>query len=113
MSSAAKWSYTAPITIWPFVSIDDWTGSVVYGAPVTFMGDPSAKVERLVGADGNDFVSSQSVFTEYGLARAKDMLFIGTSTNPDPVAAGAKQIKLVMDYGDTLERKAPDYRLVT
>lgn len=113
MSSAAQWSYTAPITIWPFVSIDDWTGSVVYGAPVTFLGDYSAKVERLVGSDGNDFVSMQQVFTEYATAKPKDMLLIGTSTNPDPVAAGAKQIKLVLDYGDTLERSAPDYRLVT
>lgn len=113
ISSAARWSYTQKITIWHKLGIDDWTGAVTFGAPVVFMGDYSAQSERMVSAAGNDFVSKQTIYTEYALAKEGDFVLIGESADASPYNAGAQEVLLVLDYGDTLERQKPDYKLVT
>ncbi|MGL4545423.1 MAG: hypothetical protein ACRCUU_07645 [Plesiomonas sp.] len=113
ISSAANWSYTANITIWHKLGIDDWTGAVTFAAPVVFMGDYSAQSERMVSAAGNDFVSKQTVFTEYSLAKEGDFVLIGESSDASPYNAMAQEVLLVLNYGDVFERTAPDYKLVT
>lgn len=113
ISSASAWSYTAKITIWHKLGIDDWTGAVTFAAPVVFMGDYSAQSERMVSAAGNDFVSKQTVFTEYALAKEGDFVLIGESADLNPYNVGAQEVLLVLNFGDTLDRKAPDYKLVT
>lgn len=113
MSSAASWSYTADITIWKRTGIDDWTGQVTFSPPIVFKGDYSAQSERMVSSSGNDFVSKQIIYTEFDIAEEGDYLKIGNHFVPDPFSVGAQEILLVLDYGDTLERKAPDYKLVT
>ena len=113
MSGAASWSYTAKITIWRLGAYNDWTGVRAFEPPVVFMGDYSAKAERLVSRAGNEFVSQQTIFTEYALAKEGDFVKIGEYTELDPFAVGAQEVLLVLDYGDTLERLMPDYKLVT
>jgi hypothetical protein len=78
-----------------------------------FKGDYSAKAERLVSRAGNDFVSQQTIYTEYALAKEGDFVKIGAFTELDPLAVGAQEVLLVVDMGDTLDRRAPDYKLVT
>ena len=113
MSGSSSWSYTAKITIWRLGAYNDWTGVRAFDPPVVFMGDYSATSERLVSAAGLDFVAKQNIYTEYASAKVGDMVLIGESTELDPHAANAQEILLILDYGDTLERLAPDYRIVT
>jgi len=113
MSNAAKWSYKFDITIWPNLGIDDWTGVTSWGAPVVFKGDYSAESKKMVSAGGNDFVSKQTIYTEYALAKEGDMLLIGNSTEVDPLIANAQEARLVLRYADTLEAGLEDFMLVT
>jgi hypothetical protein len=112
MSSAASWSYTASITIWS-KNPQNWDDAVTWSPPIVFKGDYSATSERLVSSAGIDFVAKQNIFTEYADAKVGDMVLIGSSTNPDPHSVNAQEILLILDYGDTLSRQAPDYRIVT
>ncbi len=77
------------------------------------MGDYSAQSERMVSASGNDFVSKQTVYTEYALAKEGDFVLIGESSDASPYNAMAQEVLLVLNYGDVFERTAPDYKLVT
>ena len=38
---------------------------------------------------------------------------IGVSTEPDPVMAGADEVRQVIRYADTFERLADDYAVIT
>lgn len=113
MSSAANWSYSAKLTIWRNLGIDDWTGAVTFAPPIVFMGDYSAQSERMVSAAGNDFVSKQTIYTEYDLAKEGDMVKVGEHSALDPYSVGAQDVLLVLEYSDTLERLKSDYKLVT
>jgi hypothetical protein len=77
------------------------------------MGDYSAQSERMVSSAGNDFVSKQTIYTEYSLAKEGDFVLIGESADVNPYNAMAQEVLLVLNYGDTLERLKPDYKLVT
>lgn len=124
MSSVARFSYTAPITLWRVTGIDDWTGQKTFSAPVFIWGDYSVKSEKRVDRNGNDFISVQNIYTELStengsylpVAKPNDGDFILVnvhSSEVSPVNAGAMEIRSVLDYGDTLERSAPDYLIIT
>lgn len=77
------------------------------------MGDYSAQSERMVSSAGNDFVSKQTIYTEYSLAKEGDFVLIGESAELNPYNAMAQEVLLVLEYSDTLERLKSDYKLVT
>lgn len=113
MSSAASWSYTAVATVWPLLSRDDWTGVKIYGPPETFACDYSAESRRLVDGKGTEFTTRQLVYTERADVKQGDMVLIGESTDPNPAAAGAHEVRLVTRYSDTFERQADDFLIAT
>lgn len=113
MSDAANWSYRFDITIWPNIGTVDWSGVASWGAPVVFKGDYSAESKKMVSAGGNDFVSKQTIYTEYALAKEGDMLLIGNSAEVDPLIAQAQEVRLVLRYADTLDAGLEDFMLVT
>lgn len=124
MSSIARFSYTAPITLWRVTGIDDWNGQKTYSAPVHIYGDYSVKSEKRVSRTGNEFTSMQNVYTEMSVANGSydpvsppaegDFILVNAhSAETSPTAAGAMEIKSVLDYGDTLYRTAPDYLIIT
>lgn len=113
MSSAAAWSYTATATLWPLVGRDDWTGAILYGPPSEFACDYSAKAEQRTDARGQAFVTRQVVYTERDDVKPGDMLLIGASTEPDPVLAGAFEVRAVQRNADTFERLADDFEVLT
>ena len=53
------------------------------------------------------------LYTERAGIKQGDRVLIGTSTAADPIAAGAVEVRRVMRYGDTLDRKADDYMVAT
>lgn len=113
MSSAASWSYTAAATLWPLLSRDDWTGVVTYGQPEVIACDYSAEAMRMTDAKGEEFVSRQQIFTERAGVEPGDMILIGVSVDPNPLTAGAAEVRAVTRWGDTLDRQADDFRVST
>lgn len=113
MSSLAAWSYTAAATLWPLAATDDWSGAKNFGAPVQFACDYSAESVRMTDDAGVEFTTRQILHTERADIKQGDMVLIGTSAQPDPVAAGADEVRSVKRFNDTFERLADDYRIAT
>lgn len=113
MSAAASWSYTAVATLWVSLGRDDWTGVETWGPPQAVACDYSAKAERRTDALGVEFVTRQIIYTERADIKRGDRILIGASTALDPVSAGALEVRGVTRYGDTLDRVADDYEVLT
>ena len=115
MSSVANWSDTAKATIWRKLSGGkDENGDPIngYAAPVIIMVDYEGGLSERIGSIGVEIVVKNTVWTE-ALAAAGDYLLIGESTEPDPVRAGADEVRQVIRYADTFERLADDYAILT
>lgn len=113
MSSAASWSYTAAATIWHNLGTDKYGDPIGYSAPEVILCDYIAGLSEKIGQIGTEVVVKNTFFTEYALAKEKDYILIGESSVADPVEAGADEIRAVTRWGDTLERLADDWALIT
>nr|DAL51219.1 MAG TPA_asm: Minor capsid protein [Caudoviricetes sp.] len=116
MSSLANWSYTAKATIWrKLVGAKDEYGDPVngYAAPEIIMCDYQGGLSKRLASLGAQIVVKNTVWTEYSLADAGDYLLIGESTEVDPIAAGANEVRQVVRYADTFERSVDDYAILT
>lgn len=113
MSSAASWSYTAKATIWRNLGVDEYGDSLGFSPPEVILCDYEGGVSKRIGGIGAEIVVKNTVWTEFALAAAGDYLLIGISTEPDPVVAGADEVRQVIRYADTFERLADDYAILT
>lgn len=113
MSSSAAWSFTSKATHWPLLSRSDWDGTRTFGPPVVFACDYSAEATTAMGADGREFVTKQILFTERASINRGDFVLIGISTNADPIAAGADEVRAVTRYADTFGNVADDFKVAT
>ncbi|MGK9173392.1 hypothetical protein KXR87_09185 [Yokenella regensburgei] len=114
MSSAANWSYTAKATIWrKLAGKDEYGDPMGYAAPQVIMCDYHGGLSKRLASLGAEIVVKNTVWTEYALADAGDYLLIGESTDADPVAAGADEVRQVIRYADTFERVADDFAILT
>lgn len=116
MSSIASWSYTAQATIWRKQNggTDEYGDPVNgYAAPEVIMVDYEGGLSKRIGSLGAEIVVKNTVWSEYTLAAAGDYLLIGVSTEPDPIVAGADEVRQVIRYADTFERLADDYAILT
>jgi len=113
MSSAARWANTAVATLWPLSSQAGWTGAALFGVPQQFACDYQAKNMLATNGAGREFVSRLQIYTERADIKEGDRVLIGRSTVQDPAAAGAFEVKGITRYGDTFERKADDYVVLT
>ncbi|MBD2779212.1 hypothetical protein ID854_19575 [Xenorhabdus sp. M] len=109
MSRVANWAYTVPCTFWKRLGDDEYGKPLGYGEPKVIMCDYQG---GLVQQDywggcraGGKIPSGQSL--------RRHLWVIGESSNPDPIVAGADEIKHIVRYADTFERLADDYALVT
>jgi len=112
MSSAAAWSYTSKATHWPLTGQDDWSNKKLYGPPVTFDCDYSAKSVRMTDSNGIEFTSRQIIYTERSSIKQGDMVLIGEHT-ADPITEQAFEVRAVTRYADTFEQLADDYEVAT
>jgi len=113
MSAAASWSYTATATLWAQRSRDDFSGALTFDAPVTFACDYSSRAQRAVDSTGVEFTSQLTIYTERSDIRQGDRVMLGTSTETDPIAAGAVEVRTVGRDADTFDRVADDYKVMT
>lgn len=113
MSAVASWSYTSKATHWPKVARLDWGGAVTFAAPRAFDCDYIAESVRMRDAQGVEFVSRQTLYTERADIKPGDMVLIGISTEADPASAGAAEVRAVTRFADTFERAVDDWKVVT
>lgn len=112
MSASSAWSHTSKFTHWALTGLDDWTGAKAYSAPAVYACDYSAKSERMTDANGVEFTSRQTIYTEFAGAKQGDMVLIGTHTG-DPIAAGAMEVRSVQRDADTFDQVADDFKVIT
>ncbi|EDX7955592.1 hypothetical protein JTV59_002261 [Salmonella enterica subsp. enterica serovar Minnesota] len=116
MSATANWSYTAKATIWrKQAGGKDEYGDPIsgYAAPEVIMCDYEGGLSKRIASIGEEIVVKNTVWSEYALTAAGDYLLIGESTDTDPVAAGADEVRQVIRYADTFDRVADDYAILT
>lgn len=113
MSAAANWSYTAKATLWPWLGRDDWTQRETFGPPEVFACDYSAESVRMVDGKGVEFTTRQILYTERADIKQGDRVLIGEISNPDPIAAGALEVRAITRDADTFDRAADDFKVAT
>ena len=113
MSAAANWSYTATATIWKNLGISDGGDSLGFAAPVVILCDYEGGLSKRLASLGAEIVVKNTIWTEYSSADAGDYILIGTSTETDPLAAGADEVRQVIRYADTFDRVADDFAIIT
>ncbi|MCK7106445.1 hypothetical protein [Enterobacter kobei] len=120
MSSVANWSYTATATIWRSLGKDEYGDPLGYSAPLVIdcdyqggMSEKIAGVSASLGNLGSEVVVKNTFWTEYADAQTGDFIFIGESSEADPLVAGADKILQVIRYADTFNRTADDYALLS
>jgi len=113
MSSLANWSYTAQATIWKSLGLDEYGDSLGWSEPLVIACDYQGGLSKRIGAIGGEKVVKNTIWTEYALAKTGDYILIGTSTEVDPIAAGADEIMQSIQYADTFERTADDWAIIT
>ncbi len=114
MSSVASWSYTATATIWRKLEGNDEYGDPLgYAEPEQILCDYEGGLSKRIGSLGSEIVVKNTVWSEFALADAGDYLLIGVSSEPDPVVAGADEVRQVIRYADTFYRTADDWAIIT
>ena len=119
MSSTASWSYNKPCTIWKRIRDADGSdtdgGGQPYGfqPPINIMCDYIGGLSAKLGSLGKEVVVKNTFFTAYALADEGDYILIGSSSNPDPLSAGADEVRHVTQWNDTLEGLEDDWAIIT
>lgn len=116
MSSTASWSYNKPCTLWrKGAGGKDENGDSIsaYELPETIMCDYIGGLSAKLGSLGKEVVVKNTFFTAYAQAGEGDYILIGASTNPDPISAGADEVRHVTQWNDTLEGQEDDFAIIT
>jgi hypothetical protein len=113
VSSVANWSYTASATVWKSLGISESGDNLGYSEPMVILCDYEGGLSKRIGSLGAEIVVKNTIWTEYTGAEAGDYILIGTSTDADPLNAGADEVRQVVRYADTFERIADDYAIIT
>lgn len=113
MTSTANWSYTAPCTIWKNLGVSDAGDSLGFAAPLVIMCDYQGGLSAKLGSIGTEIVVKNTFWSEFSEAKKGDYLLIGSSTEPDPLVAGADEVMQSIRYADTFERLVDDWAILT
>ena len=113
MSAVANWSYTAAATVWKSLGFSESGDNLGYSAPIPILCDYEGGLSKRIGNIGAEIVVKNTIWTEYADAATGDYILIGTSTDADPLNAGADEVRQVIRYADTFDRIADDYAIIT
>ncbi|BET97295.1 hypothetical protein [Xenorhabdus taiwanensis] len=113
MSSIASWGYTAPCTFWKRLGTDEYGRPLGYEAPQIIMCEYQGGLSSKLSGVGTELIAKNTFWTEFADASTGDYILIGKSSNPNPIAADADEIKYITRDADTFDRLVDDYVLVT
>jgi hypothetical protein len=112
--TSASWSYLQTATLWALSTRDTWGGQVAHEPPVLFLCDYAQEAQRVTNARGDEFTSRLLIYTSLPGVKQGDMVLIGTSTERNPYAAGAQEVRAVTTWADTFKAEGyPDFRIAT
>ena len=77
------------------------------------MADYQGGLSAKIGSIGTEIVVKNTFWSEFSEAKKGDYLLIGTSTESDPLTAGADEVMQVIRYADTFERLVDDWAIIT
>lgn len=112
MSATANWSYTNVAIVRPFVSIDLMTQATIYDDEYEIACTWAAGGEQVRdaggqgGAQGAEFVSRHTIYTEDARPKYLDMISFDGSD-------GWEEIRSVTNWDMSFFGEAPDFKLVT
>lgn len=120
MSETARWSYTNVATIYPRV-YDDWNSTWTNGTPYLIDCTWAANNEVAVDASGKEFTTNLIFFTELkrngvDVIMPKRDWYIArgdTTSQADPLKAGANVIKAVTEWDMSFFEEEPDHKILT
>lgn len=113
MTATANWSYTAKATYWRKLGEDEYGDSLGFAEPIVIDCDYEGGLSSRLGDIGKELTASNTFWTEFSEAKRGDYLFIGESTEPDPIKAGADEVMRSIRYADTFDRIADDWAIIT
>ncbi len=113
MSADANWSYTALATFWKNLGTNEYGDPLGYAEPITILCDYGGDATARLGDIGIELVIKNTFWTEFAGAEKGDYILLGVSTEADPVAAGADEVRHVIRYADTFDRIADDFAIIT
>ncbi|PHR55975.1 MAG: hypothetical protein COA43_14760 [Robiginitomaculum sp.] len=107
--------YTSIATVWPFVSVDDFTGAKVFGPPFTITCNWKADNKLMKDSNGREYVSNYIYYTAIGTVKRKDYIAKGDHlTTPSPLdAAQSEEIQDVKEHDCSYFNIPNDFFLVT
>jgi hypothetical protein len=113
-TTSASWSYRQTATLWSLTGRDAWGGQVTHAAPVLFLCDYAEDNRRMTSARGDEFTSRLLIYTSLPGVKQGDMVLIGASTERNPYAAGAQEVRAITTWADTFKAEGyPDFRIAT
>lgn len=114
--SFARFANKNRATIWPHLGFDEWNGGDTYDTPVqvdvSWIGKAAGENKTGTNQDGSEFVVTNTFWMEYAPKR-KDRIAKGEHTGADWMAAGAEEIRQVIDYEMAWLNDTTDYEVLT
>jgi len=92
---------------------DGWAGGLIFADPVQMACDYASDARLMRDSLGDEFTTREVIYTERADIKPGDRILIGASTEADPIAAGAREVRAVKRDADTFDRKADDYTIGT
>ena len=108
MSKIARWSYKNTATIRPFVSEDQYSGTITYGDEYVFPCTWAAESKQMRDMNGDEFVSRYIIWSEDARPKHRDLIKLNTVAETD-----WQEIKDHMEWDMAMFNDVPDYRTVT
>lgn len=113
MSSVSSWACKSRATIWRKTGVDGMTKAVTYAMPEHFDCGYGSKNETRTDANGKEFVSILTLWTEYANAKQGDRVLLGEDYSLIPPISDSKEVKLVLRSEDVFDHVTDDYEIVT
>lgn len=106
MSATANWSYSNKATVKPFISIDSWNNTTVYGDEFTIKCTWTAESSQERDSDGAEFVSQHIIYTEDNRPKKLDLIQLNGHDDWE-------EIRAVTEWDMSPFGETPDYKVVT
>lgn len=109
MSETSRWSYTNTATVRPFVSRDDFDGTVVYGDEYEIACTWAAESKEMRDATGAEFISNYIIWSEDPRPKHLDLIKLNTVA-----LTNWQEIRSHMEWDMSFfQDPMPDFRTVT
>lgn len=107
--------YTSLATVWPFVSVDDFTGAKTFGTPYTILCNWKSDNKLMKDSNGREYTSNYFYYTADSRGKRKDYIAKGDQTSiTSPIGAdNSEEIIDTKEHDCSYFNEPNDYWLIT